>query len=543
MYQFLLAIQIICIVLIAAEILFVYFKRTSKEQTVFLFALVGLLINTTSYTYEMIVTSAEMALFTTKLSYFGKVFMISLFVVFTFQYCRVSVSKKEEFFLYAVSFVFLVFIFTTEIHGLYYEEYYFVNDGVFPHLEIQPGRLYFIYMFYVVVCAIISDWTLIKRYRELDKAHEKKLILYFGLSLNVPVLGLLIYFTGVTNGYDVTALFYTISCGIILILISKYDLFATVPIAKTAIIDNIKIGTVLLKDNEIIYGNKCSEQLLKLIEERDERAIFKWVENNKIIVLNEKAYEINLENFDEYKLQNLMGLIIHDITERYFYEKNLEQAVYNKTKEIQYIEKEFIITLANIIEERDDSTGQHVKRTSFIVKLILDELRKMNKYESVLTDQYCLDVMNAAPLHDIGKIKVSDFILNKPGKLMEEEFEKIKLHTIEGANIIESVLSKMDGNSYLKIAKDVALYHHEKWNGKGYPYGLSKENIPLAARIMSVSDVYDALITKRVYKEAFTVEKAVKIIQEESGISFDPVIVEAFLNALDKINEYNNKNI
>ena len=369
------------------------------------------------------------------------------------------------------------------------------------------------------------------------------MILYFGLSLNVPVLGLLIYFTGVTNGYDVTALFYTISCGIILILISKYDLFATVPIAKTAIIDNIKIGTVLLKDNEIIYGNKCSEQLLKLIEERDERAIFKWVENNKIIVLNEKAYEINLENFDEYKLQNLMGLIIHDITERYFYEKNLEQAVYNKTKEIQYIEKEFIITLANIIEERDDSTGQHVKRTSFIVKLILDELRKMNKYESVLTDQYCLDVMNAAPLHDIGKIKVSDSILNKPGKLMEEEFEKIKLHTIEGANIIESVLSKMDGNSYLKIAKDVALYHHEKWNGKGYPYGLSKENIPLAARIMSVSDVYDALITKRVYKEAFTVEKAVKIIQEESGISFDPVIVEAFLNALDKINEYNNKNI
>ena len=153
----------------------------------------------------------------------------------------------------------------------------------------------------------------------------------------------------------------------------------------------------------------------------------------------------------------------------------------------------------------------------------------------MLSDEYRQLMYKAAPLHDIGKIKISDSILNKPGRLTPEEFDVIKTHTIEGVKIIEQTLRNIENNDYIETAEQMALYHHEKWNGTGYPMGLAGEQIPLCARIMAVVDVFDALTSKRVYKDAFSVDKAIDILKESSGSHFEPELVDEFIKIRSKI--------
>lgn len=203
----------------------------------------------------------------------------------------------------------------------------------------------------------------------------------------------------------------------------------------------------------------------------------------------------------------------------------------------QFSEMQFnIITMmADIVENRDDNTGGHIKRTAKYVKIIADELKKRGEYSDVLTDKYISDMIVAAPLHDIGKIHISDTILNKPGRLTDEEFEIMKTHTTAGEKLLIHAKDELGESSYLDMAIEMAAYHHEWWNGKGYPYNIKENEIPLCARIMAVADVFDALTAKRCYKNAMPMEKAVSIIREETGTHFDPIVSEAFLSAVDKI--------
>ena len=196
-----------------------------------------------------------------------------------------------------------------------------------------------------------------------------------------------------------------------------------------------------------------------------------------------------------------------------------------------------ITTLADIVESRDKVTGHHVKRTAEYCRLIAEELRREGKFTDVLTNEYIETLSIAAPLHDIGKIHISDAILNKKDRLTPQEFDDIKTHPGIGMEMLISATENLGDNAYMDMAKDIAYYHHE-WYGdsdRGYPAGLTGENIPLAARIMAVADVFDALVSKRPYKDGMPVEKAIKIIIEEKGTHFDPDIVDAFLNIQDQV--------
>ncbi len=206
-------------------------------------------------------------------------------------------------------------------------------------------------------------------------------------------------------------------------------------------------------------------------------------------------------------------------------------ALRTKTETISQMQNALIMVLADMVESRDESTGDHVRKTAAYTRIIMERLKKLGYYTDQLTDEFMYNVENSAPLHDIGKIAVSDMILNKPGKLTEEEFELMKRHTTAGAEIIEQVISTVPDSAYLREAKNLAEYHHEKWNGKGYPHGLSGEEIPLSARIMAVADVFDALVSERCYKKAFSFDDAMDIIQTDAGSHFDPKVAEAFLSA------------
>ena len=198
---------------------------------------------------------------------------------------------------------------------------------------------------------------------------------------------------------------------------------------------------------------------------------------------------------------------------------------------------ETIFSLAKLAQSRDDDTGEHLTRVQNYCRILSEELAKNSPYSNQIDQNFITDIVNASTLHDIGKVGISDLILLKNAKLTEDEYEIMKTHTIIGAQTLEDVHMKFGDNSFIKMGKVIARSHHERWDGKGYPDGLSGEHIPLPARIMAIADVYDALSTKRVYKEAYPQEKCVQIIKEGRGTQFDPYIVDAFLNIADKFDE------
>ena len=198
---------------------------------------------------------------------------------------------------------------------------------------------------------------------------------------------------------------------------------------------------------------------------------------------------------------------------------------------IERMQENLIMVMADLVESRDQYTGDHVRKTAAYTKITMEQMRREGMYSDELTDEFISNVVKSAPLHDVGKIVVSDTILNKPGRLTDEEFELMKRHTLAGAEILEGAKGAVSEGSYLDEACRLAAYHHEKWNGRGYPYGLSGEDIPLSARIMAVADVFDALVSKRSYKDGMPIEKALDIIRKDAGSHFDPLVAQAFLHA------------
>ena len=193
-----------------------------------------------------------------------------------------------------------------------------------------------------------------------------------------------------------------------------------------------------------------------------------------------------------------------------------------------------IESLSNLVENRDEDTGEHVRRTRAYVELLAVQLMKNNRYSDVLNPRYVRFLKRAAPMHDIGKIVVPDAILKKPGSLTEAEFAQMKLHASEGGRIVHEIMDGYEDPEYIEITANIAKYHHEKWDGTGYPDNLKGNEIPLCARIMAIADVFDALVSPRVYKSPMSYEEAFKIIKEESGIHFDPIIAQEFLNIKEK---------
>lgn len=193
-----------------------------------------------------------------------------------------------------------------------------------------------------------------------------------------------------------------------------------------------------------------------------------------------------------------------------------------------------IESLSNLVENRDEDTGEHVRRTRAYVELLAVQLMKNNHYPDILTPRYIRFLKRAAPMHDIGKIVVPDAILKKPGRFTPDEFEQMKRHAAEGGRIVHEILDGYEDPQYIQITADIAKHHHEKWNGSGYPDRLVGESIPLCARIMAIADVFDALVSPRVYKSPMTYEEAFQIIKEGAGIHFDPIIAQEFLLIKEK---------
>lgn len=250
--------------------------------------------------------------------------------------------------------------------------------------------------------------------------------------------------------------------------------------------------------------------------------------NNTDEKLNENVdmmRALDIHTGDE--IENLYGAVLKTASDSVAQVEDIRR----KNETIKKMQDALILVLADIVESRDKNTGDHVRKTAAYSRVIMKEMKKKGYYADELTDSFIENVSSTAPMHDIGKIKVSDVILNKPGRLTDEEFKIMQDHTAYGREIIDEVIELVPESDYLREARDLAYSHHEKWNGSGYPEGRSGEDIPLSARVMAVADVFDALVSKRSYKEPFSFEQARNIIREGAGVHFDPLVADAFLSA------------
>lgn len=492
-------------------------------------------------------TSKEVAINAVRLLYIGKSFIPLTIFLFVMEFCKIRVPQILTNGLIAFHFIIVLLVFTCQNNSLFYTTIDYTKEGLFPHLVLGHGIFYYVFMTMNVLYLLTITVICIINYIKSSNRHYRKHLLYILALSVVMTAGLFAYLLRLTQGYDTTALAYLISATLLLLAIIRDNLLDALIIAKDYILDNLTEGIIILSStNEILYFNELARSLYPELDSSNASLsiadIQDKVKQHTNIFSQDNVYRISCQ--DIYNNSRSYGKIflLNDITGSYNYTERLKNEIEKKTLAISKIQHSVIASFANMVEARDGITGQHVKRTSSYVAIIAKALQQKENYHNLLTDDYVELIIDAAPLHDIGKISIPDAIITKPGKLTEEEFKTIQSHCETGVQIINETLSEVESSAYLNVAKNMAHYHHEKWNGTGYPSGLLGKDIPLCARIMAIADVYDALRSERSYKKAFSKEEALTIIIKDSGIHFDPDIVDVFVENIHKIEAITEQN-
>lgn len=539
MYEIIMTTQWIGIIILFALIFHIWKKYNCKEQKYLLMAMICVMINLLGYTLEMTSKNIDVAILSNKVSYLGKCFLGWFMFMFIVKFCEYKFSKLLVQIFAVIHVLVFVLVFTCEYHSLYYTEIVFSTE-VFSHLTTKNAPMYYVNMvlmgFYAVAIPVICFKTCIKMKQYKDRID----FFVLGCIGVMQCLGLLTYFTKIFEPYDTTYMSFVISIILLAILVYRYKTFDIVDYAKNSIVDSLNQPVIVFNKNlRVLYTNELAKERFPSLAENSEESL-KLVKryltmNDENYISDGRYYETSLSEI--YDRQRISGyiLVFTDITEYVKENVELVKKVEKQNTDLEIIQKKIIISFANMIELRDDITGHHVKRTSEYVKILVTKLIEKGLYKEILTPKYAEETVQAAPLHDIGKIAIDDSILKKKGKLTDEEFDKIKEHPVIGAQMLDDILKEVESNEYLTIARNMAYYHHEKWDGTGYPLGISKDDIPLSARIMAIADVFDALTSKRTYKEAMSYDKAFEIIEESSGKHFDPKLVQAFLEAKDEV--------
>lgn len=474
-----------------------------------------------------------------KFSYFGSCFAEWFFFLFVLEYMEYKKPKLLIYTLFLIHIACFSGVMCCEKNGLFYETIDYANINNVGMLITTPGPLAIMHrlsmIFYIIMIPVICA-----RYYFTHKTEKRRSNMLFLISCVIlPAVGYIGALLNWTGPYDFTGVLFAVAFVVCFFKMFKGHMLDTVDIARDNLITNLEDAVIVLDSNmQVLYMNEKSNNMFPDIKKNIET--YELVsslcrEAAEQFSDNGRTYNLHISNI--YSRNQVVGytLIFSDVTDLVDYADELEREVNNKVSEIERIQHQVLVSFANMIEMRDGMTGKHVKRTGEYVKVLAEELYARGMYADELNEKKIETIVSAAALHDIGKIAISDMILQKPGRLTDEEFDKIKEHSSIGGDIIEDVLKDVGENEYLREAQQMATYHHEKWNGEGYPEGLEGEKIPLSARIMAVADVFDALISKRQYKEAYTMDKAFSIMEESKGSHFDPEIVQVFIDSRDKI--------
>ena len=400
----------------------------------------------------------------------------------------------------------------------------------------EYGVLHTVFYAYILLCFALSVGAVVFAYVRRKQVSRMTLHL-----LMLPILTAILAFFVLRPLFKPLELIpaaFVIAQAVYLLLVWRVCLYNITDTAADALIDKGDTGIISFDFRMRYLGsNKTARNIMPVLKglSVDQRVSsvqgmekpLKWLkcfstDNSRNEVLYEtgdKIYLVSVRYLSDGRRRRGYQLFFTDDTQKQSYNAKLKAEVAEKTAHIVEMHDNLILSMATMVESRDNSTGGHIRRTSELVRMLVDEINRDPDFE--LPAKFCADIVKAAPMHDLGKIAVDDAILRKPGRFTPEEFEKMKAHAAEGARIVHEILKDTDDQEFHIIAENVAHYHHERWDGSGYPEGLKGGEIPLEARIMAIADVYDALVSKRVYKERMSFEKADSIIMEGMGKHFD----------------------
>ena len=521
------------------------------------FALIFIVIDVSSmgYVFLQMSRSLEEALIAQKIIYLGGAFLPMFLFFAVIRLCRTNVGKWVKPAMIFLSMFLYGLIMTSGKYPLYYKSVgYSVENGIVvltKEYTVFHSLFYFVLVVYLFTGIAVVVYTY---YRRIDVSATLLALLLVPLLLCVG--GLLI---GKANNHNVeiVPLLYDITLVIYIVIIRKISLYDVMYTGVEALTREGDTGFISI-DNRFNYLGS-NDVACKIIPEiarvradtciKDYRmfddTLIKWaddfdkdmldgVKNDQHICRSadgKSVYYVNISYLYEGKKRCGYQFFFIDNTKEYNYNERLKREVKEKTAHIEDMHNTLIMGMATMVESRDNSTGGHIRRTSELVKMLTDRIKNDPDNDFDFSDEFCEALIKAAPMHDLGKIAVDDAILRKPGRFEPEEFEKMKRHAPEGARIVHEILKDTDDELFKQVAENMAHYHHERWDGSGYPEGRKGYDIPIEARIMAIADVYDALVSKRVYKDKMSFEKADSIIMEGMGTQFDKGLEQYYVAA------------
>ena len=539
-----------------------FLVRNKNVDSVFI--LFSILVTINCFGRYMLATAEnlEMAIWANKFMYIGGAYAPLLTVVVLAKLCNVKLPRLLITIMTAYSTLIVLLVMTIGKYGIYYKQVELGYGNGYNYLIKTYGPLHALYPIMMIIYTIIMFFYVIYALKSRKQISFRTVITISITSFSIMFLYILERATGTKISF--LAIGYLIGIAIVIKYferINMYDMSSNI----VSSIEKINEYGYMVFDDKYRYvnSNSLAKELFPEIKE--------WVVDKKVPVSDSYVYTEIIEYLNSWNPKEKVNKILH-IEDRYFrlnirplsygkktaigylleltdctleekyyhtieeYNASLEKEVAEKTEHILHIKDMMVLKMADMVESRDNNTGGHIKRTSAVINVFSHQL---NNYIDKLgiDENFLRQVEKAAPMHDLGKIAIDDAILRKPGKYTEEEYAHMKKHPLEGAKIVESILKDVEDDDFLQITKNIALYHHEKWNGQGYPFGLSETNIPLEARIMALADVFDALVSKRCYKEAFSYNKAFSIIEEDLGEHFDPELGKIFLECRRELEE------
>lgn len=501
-----------------------------------------------------------------KISYLGG--YAHIFIMYAiFNLCNLNIKKSIKLILLGISTFFFLSSLSIGSSSIFYKSISgeIVGNNLILHKEY--GILHTLYYIQILIYMVITICATIYAFRKKNDVSRCNLR-YMLACEAIPVLT---FFIGrlFHLKVDLLPLSYVLSEAVLLMISRRIVLYDVTETVIETIALNGKTGFVSFDDSFNYLGsNQLAKNIYPELKElKVDDSVLQHPELSRDVIDNIRKYVINpkknsfLKNFGEqiyqvdinrlYDGRVNRGYILYmqDDTkdQKYIsllngFNDKLRDEVNQKTENIVAMHNKLILSMAAMVESRDNSTGGHIKRTSDVVNILIEEIQKDKSDDRlILTNEFCYNIIKAAPMHDLGKIAVDDAVLRKPGRFTDEEFEKMKTHAEEGARIVHEILKDTDDQVFHILAENVAHYHHERWDGSGYPKGLKGEEIPLEARIMAVADVYDALVSKRVYKEAMSFEKADSIMMESFGKHFDKQLEKYYVAARSKLEDYYSK--
>lgn len=530
-----------------------FLLRNSKIDTGYILFGLAIVITAMGRWFIAASDSIGQAVFGNKILYLGTCFLPLTMIMLLARFSKIRIPKIIVTILTIYSTLVFAAVMTVGHTDWYYKSTTLIQMDGYAYIEKVYGPLHVLFLILLAIDSVFIVTIIVLAFRKRKTVAFKAVLTIGGLGFGI----ILIYFLTkiFKSTFDWTCIGYLIAIIAITNLFKKINMYDMSTNIANSVAQASESGYIVFdKKKRFVNANEYIRELFPEINswqlenrptETDSdfyHEIIEWfymhsAGYHKSFAVNGKYFEFSIRAVTNGKKENRVGYLLEalDRTAEHKYTATVEEysdrlskEVAEKTAHIEHIKDMMVLGMSAMVESRDNSTGGHIRRTSMVVSVFSKKLMN-GKNPLVLSDRFLEQVERAAPMHDLGKIAVKDAILQKNGKFTDEEYAEMKKHSAEGAKIVRDILDGVEEEDFVQIAENVAHYHHEKWNGRGYPDGLSGEEIPIEARIMALADVFDALVSKRCYKEAFDYDRAFDIIKNDIGEHFDPTLAPLFL--------------